>query len=447
MDSVKLSDIATMAEGELHGQDAVINGLSTNSRQIENDQIFVALKGAKFDGHDFIDAGFSSRAKALFLHREVKSELPKIMVEDTLSGISKWAHAWRCKLNPYLIAVTGSNGKTTVKQMLTSVFSQAGDTSSTRGNLNNHIGVPLTLLQLNQHNQFAVIEMGANHIGEINHLSHLATPDIAIITNAGPAHLEGFGSIDGVAKGKGEIINGVREGGHIILNADDQYLNFWCHKAQHLNITTFGFSDTADVRGIIKERNKLIVSSHAKQLTITLPILGKHNACNALAVVAAAQVAGISDHNIKVGLEGMTQATSRLQIKITHAGAQIIDDTYNANPASLGAAIEVLCTQSDDGWLVLGDMGELGPDEQTIHADMGRLAKSLGVKKLFTLGQLSQYAAQGFGNDGFSFQDHQSLAESISSQLHKDCCVLVKGSRAMQMEKIVNLLVAHKALN
>ena len=447
MDSIKLSAIATMARGELLGQDVTINGLSTDSRQVKADQLFVALKGEKFDGHNFIDEQLCAQASALFLQRDVDSTLPKIIVDDTLLGLSNWAQAWRNKVNPLVIGVTGSNGKTTVKQMLSSIFSRLGPTCSTQGNLNNHIGVPLTLLQLEQHDQYAVIEMGANHLGEINHLSHLVTPDIAIITNAGPAHLEGFGSIQGVAQGKGEIINGVKPNGIIVLNADDQYLTFWSAKARHLQIVTFGFSAQADIRGDIALDGQLDVQSEDSQLTVKLPILGKHNACNALAVIAAAKAAGVSDQNIKLGLESMIQASSRLQIKTAIKGAQIIDDSYNANPASLSAAIEVLCAQSSDSWLVLGDMGELGTDAANIHTLMGQLAKSAGVKKLFALGQLSKYAAASFGDNGFSFTDHQTLADAVMTELHQGCCVLVKGSRAMQMEKIVNLLITNEAIH
>ena len=447
MDSMKLSDVASMARGELLGQDVTINGFSTDSRQVKADQLFVALKGEKFDGHNFIDDQLCAQASALFLHRDVDSLLPKILVDDTLLGLSNWAQAWRCQVNPQVIGVTGSNGKTTVKQMLTSVFSRLGPTCSTQGNLNNHIGVPLTLLQLEQHDQYAVIEMGANHLGEINHLSRLVTPDIAIITNAGPAHLEGFGSIQGVAQGKGEIINGVKPDGVIVLNADDQYLNFWCHKAQHLNVITFGFNMHADVRGEIAADGQLDIHIKDTLLSIKLPLLGKHNACNALAVVAAAKAAAASEQDIKVGLEGMTQASSRLQVKTAIKGAQIIDDSYNANPASLSAAIDVLCAQSSDSWLVLGDMGELGEDAENIHTQMGQLAKSAGVKKLFALGQLSKCAVAGFGDNGFSFCDHQTLADAVTAELHQGCCVLVKGSRAMQMEKIVNLLVVTEAVH
>lgn len=447
MDSqLLLSEIAEMARGQLIGADIKVDGFTIDTRQLKSSDLFIALSGEKYDGHDFIDAELSSQVKALFVHREVDCALPKVLVEDTLKGLSRWATAWRCHVDPYVIAVTGSNGKTTVKQMLASVFAQAGKTHSTQGNLNNHIGVPLTLLRCEKDVEFAVIEMGANHIGEIDHLSRLVQPNIAIITNAGPAHLEGFGSLDGVAHGKGEIINGLQDMGHIILNADDKYCAFWLQKAEHLQALTFGFSQQADIRGVL-DRQQLLVHMGEQELLINLPLPGRHNAYNALAVIAAASVAGLSAQQICQGLEQMQQASSRLEFKHSSQGAQIIDDSYNANPASLKAAIEVLCAQSEQAWLVLGDMGELGAEEQSIHQQMGEFAKSAGIKKLFALGELSRYAVQGFGKGAIHFETYQQLSAVLSEQLTQDCSVLVKGSRSMHMEKIVDALTQPQSLH
>jgi len=447
MDSqLLLSEIAEMARGQLIGADIKVDGFTTDTRQLKSSDLFIALAGEKYDGHDFIDAELSSQVKALFVHREVDCALPKVLVEDTLKGLSRWATAWRCHVDPYVIAVTGSNGKTTVKQMLASVFAQAGKTHSTQGNLNNHIGVPLTLLRCEKDVEFAVIEMGANHIGEIDHLSRLVQPNIAIITNAGPAHLEGFGSLDGVAHGKGEIINGLQDMGHIILNADDKYCAFWLQKAEYLQALTFGFSQQADIRGVL-DRQQLLVHMGEQELLINLPLPGRHNAYNALAVIAAASVAGLSAQQICQGLEQMQQASSRLEFKHSSQGAQIIDDSYNANPASLKAAIEVLCAQSEQAWLVLGDMGELGAEEQSIHQQMGEFAKSAGIKKLFALGELSRYAVQGFGKGAIHFETYQQLSAVLAEQLTQDCSVLVKGSRSMHMEKIVDALTQPQSLH
>lgn len=447
MDSqLLLSEIAEMAHGQLIGADIKVDGFTTDTRQLKSSDLFVALAGEKYDGHDFIDAKLSSQVKALFVHREVDCALPKVLVEDTLKGLSRWATAWRCHVDPYVIAVTGSNGKTTVKQMLASVFAQAGKTHSTQGNLNNHIGVPLTLLRCEKDVQYAVIEMGANHIGEIDHLSRLVQPNIAIITNAGPAHLEGFGSLDGVAHGKGEIINGLQDAGHIILNADDKYCAFWLQKAEHVQALTFGFSQQADIRGVL-DGQQLLVHMDEQELLINLPLPGRHNAYNALAVIAAASVAGLSAQQICQGLEQMQQASARLEFKHSSQGAQIIDDSYNANPASLKAAIEVLCAQSEQAWLVLGDMGELGAEEQSIHQQMGEFAKSAGIKKLFALGELSRYAVQGFGKGAIHFETHQQLSSVLAEQLTQDCSVLVKGSRSMHMEKIIDALTQPQSLH
>lgn len=447
MDSqLLLSEIAEMARGQLIGADIKVDGFTTDTRQLKSSDLFIALAGEKYDGHDFIDAELSSQVKALFVHREVDCALPKVLVEDTLKGLSRWATAWRCHVDPYVIAVTGSNGKTTVKQMLASVFAQAGKTHSTQGNLNNHIGVPLTLLRCEKDVEFAVIEMGANHIGEIDHLSRLVQPNIAIITNAGPAHLEGFGSLDGVAHGKGEIINGLQDMGHIILNADDKYCAFWLQKAEHVQALTFGFSQQADIRGVL-DGQQLLVHMGEQELLINLPLPGRHNAYNALAVIAAASVAGLSAQQICQGLEQMQQASARLEFKHSSQGAQIIDDSYNANPASLKAAIEVLCAQSEQAWLVLGDMGELGAEEQSIHQQMGEFAKSAGIKKLFALGELSRYAVQGFGKGAIHFETYQQLSAVLAEQLTQDCSVLVKGSRSMHMEKIVDALTQPQSLH
>ena len=363
--------------------------------------------------------------------------------------MSRWAKAWRKIVNPKLVAVTGSNGKTTVKQMLSNVLANAGATCYTQGNLNNHIGVPLTLLSLREHDQFAVIEMGANNFGEINHLSCLAEPDVAVITNAGPAHLEGFGSVEGVSRGKGEIMNGLGHGGTIVLNADDKYLDAWLKMAanKHLNVITFGFSQHADVRGELNNSGELLININNQQLSVHLPLPGKHNACNALAVAAIAHHLRVDMELIKQGLVTTQNVGGRLQVKPGLAGSMILDDTYNANPASLSAAIDVLCAQSKEPWLVIGDMGELGEQSAEIHAEIGQKAKLAGVQKLFGLGEFSKHAVESFGDQARHFNHHAELSDALSAQISSQCCILVKGSRAMHMEDIVNKLLATSAVH
>lgn len=439
-DWLRLSEIATMANGELQGEDVFVSGVSTDTRNLQFGDLFVALQGEKYDGHKFIDASIEQIVCAALVHKSVHTSLPLIKVDDTLAGMTRWAHAWRKKVNPSLVAVTGSNGKTTVKQMISDILIRAGKVCATQGNLNNHIGVPLTLLTLRMDDQFAVIEMGANHHGEIHHLSMLAEPDIVAITNAGPAHLEGFGSIAGVAKAKGEIIDGVAPNGTIILNADDKYLDVWMQKAGEKNVLKFGFGDQANIKGRALADSLLQITTPDYGLTINLPMLGKHNMYNALAATAAAFALGISKDDIAEGLQNTSEVSGRLQIKPGISGATIIDDTYNANPASLQAAIDVLCAQHGEPWLVLGDMGELGDDAESIHAHMGEIARAAGVKRLFGLGELAAHAVSAFGKHGLHFQRHEELSKELLNRLNSDCCVLVKGSRAMHMEDVVRLV-------
>ncbi len=442
-----LSEVANMAQGELQGDDVAITAISTDTRNLHKGDLFVALEGDRFDGHEFIDGSVEQAAQAVLVHKPVATKLPQVLVDDTLKGLSRWAQAWKNKVDPKLIAVTGSNGKTTVKQMLSNVLSRVGSTCYTQGNFNNHIGVPLTLLTLREKNRFAVIEMGANHFGEIDHLSRLAEPDIVIITNAGPAHLEGFGSVAGVAQAKGEIINGVKSSGVAVLNADDNHIEVWLEKAKRLKTITFGFSVSANVRGEIKQNNTLSVSAWGEVLDINLPLPGKHNASNALAVIAASYELGVGLQDIKQGLESADQVKGRLQYKAGIAGSTVMDDTYNANPASLQAAIEVLCSQQKEPWLVLGDMGELGIEAEAIHAQIGAQAKSAGVKKLFGLGVLAKHAVKSFGEDGFHFNQHEVLGKVLSNQVNSGCCILVKGSRAMHMEDVVNYLIGNETIH
>ncbi|MDW3096305.1 MAG: UDP-N-acetylmuramoyl-tripeptide--D-alanyl-D-alanine ligase [Gammaproteobacteria bacterium] len=444
---LRLSDVADMTQGELYGSDVIVSAISTDTRNMHKGDLFVALEGDRFDGHEFIDESVEETVQAVLVHKQVNTKLPQVLVDDTLKSLSRWAQTWRHRVDPKLVAVTGSNGKTTVKQMLSDVLALAGSTCFTQGNLNNHIGVPLTLLTLRKHNKFAVIEMGANHFGEIDHLSRLAQPDVVVITNAGPAHLEGFGSIAGVAQAKGEIINGAKSSGVVVLNADDKFLDVWLEKAKHLKIVTFGFSEKAQVCGEITANKNLLVRVNGEKLEIKLPLPGKHNASNALAVIAAARELGVDLQDIKRGLESAHHVNGRLQSKIGIAGATIIDDTYNANPASLQAAIDVLCSQNKEPWLVLGDMGELGDKAEAIHAEIGAGAKLAGVKKLFGLGELAKHAVNGFGDNGFHFYQHSELSGSLRRQVNSQCCILVKGSRAMHMEDVVNFLIDNQTIH
>ena len=446
---LKLSQVADMAQGELCGEDAYITSVSTDSRHLHRGDLFVALEGERFDGHEFIDEQVEELAHGAMVHKQVTTSLPIITVDNTLQGLTRWAKSWREIVDPKLVAITGSNGKTTVKQMVSNILSLAASTCSTQGNLNNHIGVPLTLLTLRERHVYAVIEMGANHFGEIDYLSCLVEPDIAVITNAGPAHLEGFGSIEGVSRAKGEIMNGLGANGIIVLNADDHYLSAWLAMAaeKKLNAVTFGFNAIADVKGLHYSDNNLMLEVDGEQLEVQLPFPGKHNACNALAAVAVAHQLQIDLTHIKNGLEHAHNVKGRLQAKKGIAGSVILDDTYNANPASLAAAMDVLCAQAKEPWLVIGDFGELGDDAKEMHFKIGSQAKSIGVKKLFALGELAKNAVSSFGDNAYHFDSHDQLSKKLVEELNSHCCVLIKGSRAMHMEDIVNRLLESEAVH
>ena len=436
-----------MANGELRGEDVFISGVSTDTRNLRMGDVFVALQGENFDGHKFIDSSIEHIARGVLVHKTVETKLPLVKVENTLTGLTRWAHTWRNKVQPTLVAITGSNGKTTVKQMIHSILSQQGKVCATKGNLNNHIGVPLTLLTMREHDQFAVIEMGANHHGEIRNLSQLTEPNVAVITNAGPAHLEGFGSVQGVAKAKGEIIEGLMQNGTFVINADDEYFDYWMQQAKHLHVMSFGFGDNAHIKGRALSDRTLAISTPDEDFEVNLPMLGKHNMYNALAATAAVRALQVEVSKIRTGLQNTDQVSGRLQIKPGILGATIIDDTYNANPASLQAAIDVLCSQKGEPWLVLGDMGELGQDAKLIHANMGEAARAAGVKKLFGLGELAAHAVNAFGESGLHFQRHEELGKELLNQLNGDCCILVKGSRTMHMEDVVKLVAQSTTLH
>lgn len=441
-----LSQIARVTDGQLIGEDAIARGVSTDSRSIARGQLFFALVGPNFNGHDFISYAEQRGAVGVVVSEETKTTLNRVVVADTKRALGNLASAWRSQFNLPVIAVTGSNGKTTVKEMMASILSTTKTTLATQGNLNNDIGMPLTLLRLSNSHQAAVIEMGANHPGEIDYLSKLAKPTVAVITNAGPAHLEGFGSIEGVARAKGEIYAGLDAAGTAIINADDRYADYWRSLCVHLKVLTFGLSTDADVRAKYQTNlthTELDMSTPAGRIQVKLPLLGVHNVTNALAATAACLAAGVDALAIKQGLENLQTVAGRLQMKKGKAGSRIIDDTYNANPASLRAALEVLHDLPGRHYLAIGDMGELGSDAEQLHRDAGKQARDTGVSRVYAIGKYAKYIAQSFGKDGQEYFDHSTMASAINNNLSSDVTLLVKGSRVMQMEKVVNALLAN----
>jgi UDP-N-acetylmuramoyl-tripeptide--D-alanyl-D-alanine ligase len=447
MINMSLSRAAAAINANLIGEDIIFSGCSTDSRTIENENLFIALSGENFDGHDYVSIAEEKGASSLMLEREVSHTKPVLQVKDTRKAMGLLAQTWRNELSIPLVAITGSNGKTTVKEMVSSILSGISEVHATSGNLNNDIGVPLTLFGLDKKHKYAVVEMGANHPGEIEWLSAIARPNVAVITQCAPAHLEGFGSIEGVAKAKAEIYSGLQSSGTAIINADDEYANFWKETCEHLNQLCFGIKvDSADVTAknikVLSEKSSIQFELHCApgSIEIMLPLSGEHNVMNALAAAACCLSLDVSLASIKTGLENMSPVKGRLQIKTGKQGARIIDDTYNANPTSLSAALKVLSQYKGTNYLVLGDMGELGETETQLHKEAGELAKQAGVDKLFAIGQLSINAVQSFGSGALHFDSHDELANALLNCIDKESTVLIKGSRSMQMERVVNTL-------
>ena len=438
-----IADAAKAINAKLVGDDLTIEGVTTDTRTIESGQLFVALQGPNFDAHDFADSAIKAGAKALLVSRELKVSVPQLVVKDTLMALGQMASWWRSQFSIPFVAVTGSNGKTTVKEMLASIFSQSGNVLSTKGNLNNHIGVPLTLLSVSKNHDAAVIEMGANHANEISYLTNMTRPDVAMINNAAAAHLEGFGSLEGVAKAKGEIYEGLGKDGVAVINADDQFADYWRGLTKNNRRITFGCENPSDVSCTWQasvEGNLLNVVTPAGNFECSLKLLGKHNVMNALAATAVALGAGVDIEIVKKGLEAMQAVPGRMQPFKGVNGSSIINDTYNANPTSLKAGLGVLAECKGKRILVLGDMGELGEDVEKFHTQAGEMAAQEGVDQLFTLGQYSEKASEAFGSKGKHYQDVDRLVADVKAGLDPDTTVLVKGSRMMRMERVVEAL-------
>ncbi|MBK1693676.1 UDP-N-acetylmuramoylalanyl-D-glutamate--2,6-diaminopimelate ligase [Chromatium weissei] len=450
-----LSAAVAAVGGKLLGNDCAFASVGTDSRVDCNGQLFIALRGEHFDGHDHVAAAQAAGAVAALVDHSLSLDIPQWIVADTRLGLGQLAAAWRQRFNGRVIALTGSNGKTTVKEMLAAILAQVGSVRATRGNLNNDIGMPLTLLAA-RNEDFLVLEMGANHFGEIGYLSAIARPELALITNAGHAHLEGFGSLDGVAAAKGEIAGGLSDDGVFIVPGDAPYLDLWRELAAGRRMLTFAVDAPADVSASTNStqtlwnetgfRTEFIARSGERQLPLVLHLAGAHNVRNALAATAAALALGIDDAAICAGLATMQPVAGRLNPRWSTApnGERfgIIDDTYNANPDSIAAAVAVLAQLEGRRWLVLGDLAELGANAAQLHEDVGRLTRAAGIEQLVTVGTLSAHASAAFGTGGVHFVDQQQLVAWLLPQLGAANRVVVKGSRSARMERIVNALCA-----
>lgn len=435
------------------------HSISIDSRNIQPGALFIAIIGENFDGHDFVKQAEQKGAAAIIVDREVQTSLPMIQVKDTRKALGEIAKKWREQWNHPVIAVTGSCGKTTTKTMIAHILQQPNElithpdlVLASEGTLNNDIGLPLTILKLTPSHQFAVFELGANHLGEIAYLTDIAKPTVSVITNVGGAHLEGFGSMEGVAKEKSEIYRGLKQDGIAVLNVDDDYSNFWREIIDNRKILTFSMHDKADVyaKDIHLDRDghaEFILVTPQDEVAIHLPFIGKHHVSNALAAVAACLAAysqaGITVDlkNIKKGLESLSPINKRLVAKKTANGIKILDDSYNANPLSLRAALEVLAYYSGKKVLVLGDMSELGLKAEEYHKDAAYQAKKLGIDAIYAVGELSRFAVEAFGNNAYHFENKQKLISAIQKNFKENMVILVKGSRSAKMEEVVAALV------
>ncbi len=431
-----------------------IEGVSTDTRTLASGELFIALKGEHFDGHEFIEAAAGRGAAAAMVNAEWADAhalaLPALVVADTRLALGYLGAWWRARFDIPLIGVTGSNGKTTVKEMIASILraEAAADgydpelaVLATTGNLNNDIGLPLMLLRLHGSHGAAVIEMGMNHPGEIAYLTRLAQPTVALVNNAQRAHLAGLGGVAEVARAKGEIFDGLREGGTAVINADDPFAGLWREMNAGRRTLAFGLDQPADVRGRVELKalgSVLSIETPQGAVEATLRVPGLHNARNALAAAAAALAAGASLAAVSAGLTSFGGVKGRLQARPGAAGAIVIDDSYNANPDSVRAAIDVLAATPGRKILVLGDMGEIGGQAGQFHDEIGGYAKSQGVDQLFALGEHSELASRNFGAGGQHFGSVEALLEALVSQLDGDTVVLVKGSRFMRMERVAD---------
>ncbi len=443
--NMSLSEIASHVSGRLSGQDINISSVSIDTRTLSAGDLYLALKGQNFDGHTFISKAETAGASAVLVENEIETECPSIVVKDSHLALAVISGAWKSKAKVKTIGITGSNGKTTVKEMTAAILAVNSNVLFTQGNLNNDIGVPLTLLKINQQHHFAVIEMGANHAGEIKYSSHYVKPDIAVVTNVGPAHIEGFGSLERTAIAKGEIFESLTCNGVAILNRDDPFYPLWLELTEDKKVITFGLDPTAEIsaKEIYSEIKDNEFFTHFTllttkgEITIKLRLAGQHSVINALTAAASCVHFDIKLEQIKQGLESIEPVQGRLQPLVDKQGNLFIDDTYNANPSSLEAALTVLMQCKGEHWVVLGALAELGGNSKQIHKEMGALIKSMGIDRLFTVGEDTRYTVEEFGSGANFFNSQEQLIKAIKKQQKNNETLLIKGSRTQKMEDVV----------
>ncbi len=450
--SFPLSILAEVTNGKLVGDDVSFASVSTDSRAIKKDDLFIALRGPNFNGNLYVDNVKTKGAVAALVEEIQAADIPQVKVQSTLKALGDIAKYNRNQFKGKVLAVTGSSGKTSVKEMLAAILSEEGQVLATSGNLNNDIGAPLTLLRVEAGHEFAVIELGASAVGEIAYTAALTQPDIAIITNAANAHLEGFGSYENIVTAKGEIVESLGSEGTAILNADDPAFEKWLALASPRKYVSFSVCNdkNADVWAesikLSAGLSEFDLCWSGGRVCVSLPLPGKHNIANALAASCAANALGVKWKSIAVALGHLNGVKGRLEITESDLGYTVINDTYNANPSSTRAALDVLASAEGFRVVVLGDMGELGPDAKMLHEQAGRYAKEGRSDALYACGEFADNVVAGYGDGGFSFASKAELIESLTKELQQGATYLVKGSRSAAMEEIVDKMLKQKVV-
>jgi UDP-N-acetylmuramoyl-tripeptide--D-alanyl-D-alanine ligase len=440
-----LAAVAREVQGTLVGADHAFGAVTTDTRALGAGSLFVAIPGDRFDGNDFVDEAAAKGAAGALVSRLAASPLPQIEVRDSRRALGAMARAWRASFSIPVVAVTGSSGKTTVKELVAAILGVSRSICVTQGNLNNDIGVPLTLMRLTAEHDALVVELGANHAGEIDYLARLAQPTVGIITNAAEAHLEGFGSLRGVCEAKGELLDHLPRAGTAVLNADDQFRSDWVARSRCEFTVTFGFAQQADCR-VLGEPHFMANGSEfrmhlpdGQEADVWLPLLGRQNVANALAAAAAGQAVGASTEDIVAGLARAAPVSGRLRAVPGRNGATIIDDSYNANPGSVHAALDHLAALRGRRIFVFGNMAELGPTGPDLHREIGDYARGR-CDLLFAIGDLAGEAAAVLGAAGRRVPDIDAARAALEPLLTSDTTVLVKGSRVMGLDRLVRML-------
>jgi len=440
---IRLSELATTLGCPAPERNVNVDAIVTDSRRVDYGALFAALPGSQVDGHDFAARAVEMGAVALLVQRRLQlpgeRQVPQLVVEDVLRALGRLANLLRRRLDPVVVGITGSNGKTTVKEMVAAILRQEGEVLATRGNYNNELGVPLSLFELEPKHRYAVLEMGASKAGDIAYLAGIAEPDVAIVNNVGPAHLGGFGSIEGVARAKGEIYAGLPADGCAVINADEPWKDMWMATSTAGRVLTFGRTEEADVR-LLDTASQPRLATPQGELTLELALPGYHNLLNAAAATTLALALGVPLQAIRRGLAAVQPVPGRLNVIATAAGWTVIDDTYNANPASLYSALQVLAEMQGTAWLVLGDMKELGTDSSKMHREVGDAARAMGVERLFATGDMAMHSVDAFGEGAQHYATREQLAEALRRSLRPGIKCLVKGSRSMGMEQVVEAI-------